>query len=194
VAISIDDINATNRDEFGGDYELILTTIDEYGNRHSAKREDSEHLDSLSVLPGDIIFKENPALQFNFRWHTKDKSVNSKREWAYLTMKKGFEPCQYDAFDIRPELQQLWVRTVEGHIALSSDDTTILMFRSAERYAQEKAKELARQASVLNPNLGAGEAINSMTAQLRRDTGTSVESFGKLELETNAPSANRRRK
>lgn len=137
------EITPENRNQFGGDCALLETMRDKHGNVFNITRDQMDYLDTMSPLRGDLIYKADPTFEYNTVWFEENDSPNSRKDWMYFTVNKGFEVAQYDEWDIRPELRNVWHRDAAGRITLGPSgkgSATILMVRSKQRWAEEQRK------------------------------------------------------
>lgn len=140
---------AGDRDQFGGDI-AITSTVPAFhpksGRPLSSARGTVPGIGFRTFMKGDIIFKDDPAKEFNFFVWSDDGGEESRRVFMTLTLDKGFKPCKVEDWIIRPELAMVW-QAENGQISSVTSTNPmrpsrdVVFFRSKERW-QQSEKEL----------------------------------------------------
>lgn len=167
-------ITDDNRNEFGGDVALLDSAKDKFGKQRPISRDNTRYVGLFDIYPGDIVNKNDPTAEFNFKWHQSGRSDSARREWMHMTLKEGFVPCEYDDWDIRPELRPVFTKSASGQIILGDDKyETILMYRTAKKY-RDAVAALRAETDAIADTSGNAEAV-------ARDLGLSLTSKAVVE-------------
>lgn len=144
------EITPENRDLYGGDIEITSTVPAKHPKMNiplSGLRRDvrGAAMQFRTFYKGDIIFKNDPTLNYNFTWWPDDGSNESRRLYMLYKLEKGFTECEAKDWDLRPELRQ-FIKEVNGRLVIQArrniagiDEFEVLMYRSEAEWLKARA-------------------------------------------------------
>lgn len=150
MSVEIVELTDANRDQFGGDIAITSTIpamhpklhIPLPGTRASIKGASMYY---RTLFKGDIIYKNDPSLEFNFTWWPDNGTEWARNYWMLLTTEKGFVEAEAKDWDIREGLKRIF-QVVDGRVcipigrnAVGKDEYEVLMVRTQARWLQEQA-------------------------------------------------------
>jgi hypothetical protein len=137
------EITNENRDLYGGDYRIRQASTDKYGNVNRTKPTNTT-MTIANFGPGDIINKSNPELEFAVTPVEMSGSPSANTIRMYM-VQQGYQFCNYDEWDLRPSLRDIWLKDAEGKIASSGGAgyTLALMWCPKEK-VEARAAETRR--------------------------------------------------
>lgn len=169
------EINEANRDLYGGDIAItrsIPAIHPKLGIPLDGTRKSVEGASSYygTFWRGDIIYKPDPTLEFNFTRFSDDGTPNSKRLWLLLTIEKGFEEAAADQWDLRPELRKIYsvvdnrLCLPVGRNAVGKEEYEVVLVRPAARFFAEETR-MMREATKILPDTTATRLASSIDGE-----------------------------